>query len=48
MTAFLETLGDLGNPKPNKLLSPKWKRSDYITLAILSLILALVYGFWPS
>jgi hypothetical protein len=47
MKAFLETLGDLGNPKPNKHFSPKWKRSDYVALAILSLLLAMAYGFWP-
>ena len=45
--AFLETLGDMGDPKPRKYFSPKWKRSDYIAPAILSLSLAMVYGFWP-
>jgi hypothetical protein len=48
MTAFLQTLGDLGNPKPEKCFSPKWKRSDYVALAVVSLIVAPVYGFWPS
>jgi hypothetical protein len=48
MKALLETLGDLGNPKPNESFSPKWKRSDYIALAILALVLAMVYGFWPQ
>jgi hypothetical protein len=25
-----------------------WKRSDWVALAILTLALALVYGFWPE
>jgi hypothetical protein len=45
--AFLETLGDLANPKPEKQSGPKWGTSDYIALGVLSLILALIYGFWP-
>jgi hypothetical protein len=48
MKSFLETLGDMGNPKPNKHFSPKWKRSDYIALATLSVLLALVYGSRPD
>ena len=45
MKASPETLGDLGNPKPNKHFSPMWKRSDYIALAIVTLLMALLYGF---
>ena len=41
MKAFLETLGDLGNPKPNTHFSPKWMRSDTIAHLILHLVLAL-------
>lgn len=47
MKAFRETLGDLGNPKPRKYFSPKWKQSDDIAPASVSLIVALIYGFWP-
>ena len=47
MKAFAKTLWWLVyNPDP-KRIDPEWRRSDYIALALVSLILALVYGFWP-
>jgi hypothetical protein len=48
MNALLKTVRYRGYPERNRYFHPPWKRSDYITLVIFSLVAALLYGFWPD
>ena len=47
MKALCETIGELVYPRQNGYHSPEWKRSDYIVLVVVALLLAVVIGFWP-
>lgn len=46
MKALAKTAFRMVYPKQDEP-HPEWQRSDYIALVVVSLVLALVYGFWP-